>query len=149
MTLLWCPPLFHRVFNCPCHSKVKQSLCYLLHQRYLLTQSDTMVSAALLLVLCILPSLAHAYCFMSKAPELVHACRDGKLLHEVGTTWRTKDCMDCTCSATGMSCCSVGPSSISFPEDCMEVYDKANCHRYAVKKNDKSIKCMITGAVGK
>ncbi|XP_031436264.1 beta-microseminoprotein-like [Clupea harengus] len=116
----------------------------------LLTQSDTMVPAALLLVLCTLPSLAHAYCVRSQdLPEMVRACRDGGQLHEVGTKWRTKDCMDCTCDATGMSCCSVGATSISFPDDCMEVYDKANCHRYAVKKNDPSIKCMITGASGK
>ncbi|XP_062378950.1 beta-microseminoprotein J1-like [Sardina pilchardus] len=125
------------------------SWLYLLHQG-LLAPFDTMVSAALLVVLCTLPSLAHAGCTSTqKAPERVRACRDSdNSLHEVGSKWRVH-CMDCTCSASGIHCCQVLPTSIWFPDDCVEVYDEANCHRYAVKKNDPSIECEITGAVGK
>ncbi|KAL2098976.1 hypothetical protein ACEWY4_005456 [Coilia grayii] len=110
-----------------------------------------MVPAVLLVVLCILPSMAHAGCLSSpKAPEWARVCRDeDNSLHEVGTTWRTEHCMDCTCSASGLRCCDILPTSISVSDDCIEVYDKANCRRYAVKKNDQSTECEIRAASGK
>ncbi|XP_041929320.1 beta-microseminoprotein J1-like [Alosa sapidissima] len=134
----------------PFSGKTKPSVVgYLLHQG-LLAQFDTMVSAALLVVLCTLPSLAHAACLSTRrAPEMDRACRDfDNSLHEVGSKWRVH-CMDCTCSASGIHCCDVLPTSISFPDDCKEVYDEANCNRYAVRKDDPSIKCRIIGGIGK
>lgn len=41
------------------------------------------------------------------------------------------------------------PTSIVVPADCKEVYDKTNCRRFAVKKNDPSIECPAIAGVGK
>ncbi|XP_063039793.1 beta-microseminoprotein J1-like [Engraulis encrasicolus] len=103
-----------------------------------------MVPVVLLVMLSMLPSMAQGACTMGGGPKpvLVKVCRGSdNLLHEVGTKWRTKDCKDCTCSSHGMSCCDVGATSITFPDHCVEVYDKKNCRRYAVERDDLSTEC--------
>uniref|UniRef100_A0A4W5PV57 Beta-microseminoprotein n=1 Tax=Hucho hucho TaxID=62062 RepID=A0A4W5PV57_9TELE len=53
--------------------------------------------------------------------------------HDIGSSWRTSDCMKCYCQASrDMSCCQ----SRSFPDDCMKEFDQKACKYNMFKKND-------------
>uniref|UniRef100_A0A3B4BJH7 Beta-microseminoprotein n=1 Tax=Periophthalmus magnuspinnatus TaxID=409849 RepID=A0A3B4BJH7_9GOBI len=52
--------------------------------------------------------------------------------HKFDSEW-VEDCMDCSCTSDGLSCC--------IPEDCELVLDKEDCSAKAVFKWDKTKEC--------
>ncbi|KAM7416574.1 hypothetical protein PAMA_018568 [Pampus argenteus] len=102
---------------------------------------------ALALVLCALPSLTLAACYVkSLKPDATH-CQDDvdKTWHAVGSSWRNSKCLDCDCT----SCCHSYSTPMSFPDDCVSVFDPKACVYIVHKKNNPSELCPIYGAVGK
>lgn len=75
-------------------------------------------------------------------------CVDGAgIEHEFGSKWvRLRDCMDCSCSNNGLSCCNRLPSeqSVDVPEECELVLDKEACSAKVVLKSDKTKECIPT-----
>uniref|UniRef100_UPI003AAD6CCF beta-microseminoprotein-like n=1 Tax=Centroberyx gerrardi TaxID=166262 RepID=UPI003AAD6CCF len=101
-----------------------------------------------LALLCALPSVLHAACFVKPdmIPGMTH-CQDDedKTWHPVGASWRNSACMDCDCSG----CCQAYSTPTGFPDDCVSVFDSKACEYKVHKKNDPSISCHIFSAVGK
>ncbi|KAI9535243.1 hypothetical protein NQZ68_002797 [Dissostichus eleginoides] len=60
--------------------------------------------------------------------------KDGKQ-HDFGTEW-TKDCIDCSCTGQGMSCCSKIPDTVDIPAECVLVVNKEACTAKIVMKSD-------------
>uniref|UniRef100_A0AAY5KQZ6 Beta-microseminoprotein n=1 Tax=Esox lucius TaxID=8010 RepID=A0AAY5KQZ6_ESOLU len=107
-----------------------------------------MRSLALVLILCALLPLVHAFCYVKPdvTPGRTHCLDDrDKTWHAVGSTWRNSDCMDCTCD----SCCSGYSTPVSFPAECKKEWDQKACEFKVVKKSNPSISCPIFAQVGK
>ncbi|XP_028280073.1 beta-microseminoprotein-like [Parambassis ranga] len=66
---------------------------------------------------------------------------DGKL-HDFGSEWE-KDCVACSCTAEGLSCCSRIPDAdtVDIPEECELVVNKETCSAQVVMKSDKTKEC--------
>ncbi|KAJ0005121.1 hypothetical protein NQD34_011335 [Periophthalmus magnuspinnatus] len=61
--------------------------------------------------------------------------------HKFDSEW-VEDCMDCSCTSDGLSCCSKLPDeNAEVPEDCELVLDKEDCSAKAVFKWDKTKEC--------
>ncbi|RVE68353.1 hypothetical protein OJAV_G00091310 [Oryzias javanicus] len=92
-------------------------------------------------------SLANAHCFFMRVdPDATH-CQDESdgSWHAVGSSW-ISNCMNCTC----FSCCSTYAIPWIFPEeDCESVFDNSTCEYIVRRKDDPSVLCPVTGAVGK
>ncbi|XP_053188605.1 beta-microseminoprotein [Scomber japonicus] len=67
--------------------------------------------------------------------------RDGKL-YDFGSEW-TRDCVQCSCTKDGMSCCSILPDAdtMYIPEDCELMVDKEACSAKVVLKSDHTKVC--------
>ncbi|CAB1333820.1 unnamed protein product [Coregonus sp. 'balchen'] len=66
--------------------------------------------------------------------------------HDIGSSWRTSDCMSCYCQANGdMGCCQTYFEPLGFPDDCMKEFDQKACKYNVFKKNDRSIPCHFRG----
>ncbi|KFP18629.1 Beta-microseminoprotein, partial [Egretta garzetta] len=77
-------------------------------------------------------------------------CRDldGEL-HEFGSRWRNADCYDCSCSETGMDCCSTLAIPVAYDEEkCVKILNKETCSYKVVEKDDHSKECLVTAEVG-
>ncbi|XP_045927369.1 beta-microseminoprotein [Micropterus dolomieu] len=92
--------------------------------------------------------LCHSACFFQelviKDPESPpKGCvdQDGKQ-HDFGSDW-VSDCMDCSCTMEGISCCSNIPSesTVDIPEECELVVNKEACSAKVVLKSDKTKGC--------
>ncbi|KAM9345466.1 beta-microseminoprotein [Symphorus nematophorus] len=92
--------------------------------------------------------LCHSDCFFQqlvikdlKNPPKGCVDKDGKQ-HEFGSEW-TRDCMSCSCSMEGLSCCSMIPDkdTVDIAEDCELVVNKATCSAKVVQKSDKTKEC--------
>ncbi|XP_041708271.2 beta-microseminoprotein E1 [Coregonus clupeaformis] len=109
-------------------------------------------SLALAVILCSLLPLCHASCWFKQAEPGMRQClydNDGTW-HDIGSSWRTSDCMRCFCQANGdMGCCQTYSEPIVFPDDCMKEFDQKACKYNVFKKNDRSIPCPISGGKGK
>uniref|UniRef100_A0A3B3DCJ7 Beta-microseminoprotein n=2 Tax=Oryzias melastigma TaxID=30732 RepID=A0A3B3DCJ7_ORYME len=101
----------------------------------------------LALVVCVVISLANAHCFFRQIdPDATH-CQDelDGSWHAVGSSW-ISNCMNCTC----FSCCSTYAIPWIFPEDdCESVFDNSTCEYIVRRKDNPSVLCPITAAVGK
>uniref|UniRef100_A0A3P9KB97 Beta-microseminoprotein-like n=1 Tax=Oryzias latipes TaxID=8090 RepID=A0A3P9KB97_ORYLA len=98
------------------------------------------------LLLCAVLSLASAHCFfMHVEPDATHCLdsADGSW-HAVGSSWMS-NCMNCTC----FSCCSTYSIPQVFPEDCESVFNTTACEYVVRRKDDPSVLCPVTAAVGK
>ncbi|NWY49715.1 MSMB protein, partial [Chionis minor] len=77
-------------------------------------------------------------------------CHDlnGKL-HEFDSTWRDAQCNDCSCSRSGMRCCTsfITPSDYD-EEKCVSIFNKETCTYKVVEKNDHSKECPVHAWVG-
>ncbi|KAK5853937.1 hypothetical protein PBY51_015048 [Eleginops maclovinus] len=67
--------------------------------------------------------------------------KDGKQ-HDFGTEW-DRDCMACSCTAEGMSCCSKIPDAdtVNAPAHCELVVNKEACTFKTVMKSDMTKEC--------
>uniref|UniRef100_A0A674BQT4 VWFC domain-containing protein n=1 Tax=Salmo trutta TaxID=8032 RepID=A0A674BQT4_SALTR len=67
-----------------------------------------MRSLAVAVILCALLPLFHAGCWFKPAEPGMRQClydKDGTW-HDIGSRWRTSDCMNCYCQANGDMSCS-------------------------------------------
>ncbi|XP_013393152.1 beta-microseminoprotein [Lingula anatina] len=69
-------------------------------------------------------------------------CKHKDLLLRPGSVLKTADCMRCTCTENGMSCCGEGLKAGTFglPPKCKMVED--NCKAYAVLKENERMDCF-------
>ncbi|XP_036434397.1 beta-microseminoprotein-like [Colossoma macropomum] len=102
------------------------------------------------LVLFALIPLNDAACSMTMLKRGATHCQDimDKTWHPVGSSWTNGKCVQCTCSASAMSCCDGLPSSVHFTEDCIVEYNYETCTYKVFKRNDRNSPCSH-GAVGK
>ncbi|NXG69963.1 MSMB protein, partial [Baryphthengus martii] len=77
-------------------------------------------------------------------------CRDSKgKPHVFGSEWKTDDCLDCSCSRGGISCCTSFATPADYDkEKCMSIFNKEICTYKVVEKNDHSKECPVKGWVG-
>ncbi|XP_030603521.1 beta-microseminoprotein [Archocentrus centrarchus] len=92
--------------------------------------------------------LCHSKCFFKelvvkdeKNPPKGCVDEDGKQ-HGFGSKW-VRDCMDCSCTSEGLSCCGKIPDAgtVDVPEECELVVDKETCTVKVVMKSDKAKEC--------
>ncbi|XP_046871915.1 beta-microseminoprotein-like [Hypomesus transpacificus] len=114
-----------------------------------------MRSLVLAVLLCALPSMLNAACFLAGFPGETK-CQDAadQTWHAVGSTWRTSDCLRCTCRLDAglkveMRCCHAYLNNIRIPDDCVSKFDKKTCQHIVHKKDDPSTNCPILEASGK
>ncbi|CAK6951594.1 beta-microseminoprotein [Scomber scombrus] len=67
--------------------------------------------------------------------------RDGKQ-HDFGSEW-TRDCVECSCTKDGLSCCTMLPDAdtVDIPEECELVVNKEACSAKVVQKSDNTKEC--------
>ncbi|KFV59732.1 Beta-microseminoprotein, partial [Tyto alba] len=77
-------------------------------------------------------------------------CRDSKgELHKFGSSWRTDDCFDCSCSEGRISCCSSFLTPTGYDEQkCVSIFNKKTCTYKIVEKDDHSKECPVHEWVG-
>ncbi|XP_041426640.1 beta-microseminoprotein [Xenopus laevis] len=71
-------------------------------------------------------------------------------LHGLGSNFRTKDCMDCSCGMDGtMICCQVYSTKAEYDkENCIAVLNKKACSFRVVQKKNRSRECEILAMIG-
>ncbi|XP_067084205.1 beta-microseminoprotein-like [Osmerus mordax] len=113
-----------------------------------------MRSLVLGVLLCALPSMLNAACFVdqTQTPGKTH-CWDSadKTWYAVGYNWRNRNCMNCICRygiKLEMRCCHAYPTSIKIPDDCVSEFDQKTCTHIIHKKDDPSTECRIISAAG-
>ncbi|KFV82845.1 Beta-microseminoprotein, partial [Struthio camelus australis] len=73
---------------------------------------------------------------------------EGKL-HKFGSQWKTKDCMDCSCSREGIGCCTSYMTPVTYDsEKCESIFNKLTCSYNVVEKADHSKECPVFEWVG-
>ncbi|NXN74253.1 MSMB protein, partial [Himantopus himantopus] len=69
--------------------------------------------------------------------------------HEFGSSWRTTDCNDCSCSRGGIRCCTSFAKPVGYDtEKCVSIFNKDTCTYKVVEKDDHSKECPVHGWVG-
>ncbi|KAG8551980.1 hypothetical protein GDO81_004359 [Engystomops pustulosus] len=101
----------------------------------------------------IIVGICNAACFNTgpkarrgREPE---GCDLNGKIYKYGSSWRTRDCMDCSCSTDGsLHCCQVGGRPVKYDkEKCTVIFDKDNC-KYHVVRNDDPCKTCPHSSVG-
>ncbi|XP_036978955.1 beta-microseminoprotein [Acanthopagrus latus] len=109
--------------------------------------------ASLPVFVCLLALVVqcHSDCFFKelvikdlKNPPTGCVDEDGQQ-HAFGADW-TRDCISCSCSTNGMSCCNQlpGVAEVYIPEECELVVNKQACTAKLVLKSDKTKHCIPT-----
>ncbi|KAJ8418209.1 hypothetical protein AAFF_G00139180 [Aldrovandia affinis] len=62
------------------------------------------------------------------------------VMHDFGSNW-VKDCYECYCSNSGISCCSKMPATMDVPSECEVIVDRKECTAKMVMKSDKTKAC--------
>ncbi|NXI68702.1 MSMB protein, partial [Anseranas semipalmata] len=77
-------------------------------------------------------------------------CRDSNgEMHEFDSQWKTADCLECSCSTDGISCCSIFATPTSYDkEKCVSIFNKETCAYEVVEKDDHSKVCPVYEWVG-
>uniref|UniRef100_A0A669CVK1 Si:ch73-288o11.4 n=1 Tax=Oreochromis niloticus TaxID=8128 RepID=A0A669CVK1_ORENI len=92
--------------------------------------------------------LCHSQCFFEELevkdpnnPPKGCVDKDGKL-HDFDSAW-VRDCMDCSCTREGLSCCSKIPdaNTVDVPEECELVVNEKACSVKVVMKSDNEKEC--------
>ncbi|OCT71848.1 hypothetical protein XELAEV_18034825mg [Xenopus laevis] len=85
-------------------------------------------------------------------PEVgkIKGCKYKGKLHRLGSTFRTKDCMDCSCGLDGsMECCQSYKTPVQYDkEKCTAVFNKKTCSYQVVEKKNRSRECDVFAMVG-
>ncbi|NXJ79843.1 MSMB protein, partial [Trogon melanurus] len=76
-------------------------------------------------------------------------CRDSEgELHEIGSSWRTNDCLRCSCLKDGIDCCTDYATPSDYDrEKCISIFNKVTCTYKVVEKDDHSKVCPVRGWV--
>ncbi|XP_034040677.1 beta-microseminoprotein [Thalassophryne amazonica] len=107
-----------------------------------------MASVQVLICLLGLVVMCHSTCLLHKL-EITdlhnppNGCVDKEGTRRAfGDKWVT-DCMECSCTQQGISCCNkmLEPGSIDIPEECELVVNKEACYAKVVLKSDKTKEC--------
>ncbi|XP_039994388.1 beta-microseminoprotein [Xiphias gladius] len=94
--------------------------------------------------------LCHSNCFFKelvikdlKNPPKGCVDEDGKQ-HDFGSEW-VRDCLGCSCTKEGLSCCNMVPDSdvVDIPMECEMVVNKEACSTKLVLKSDKTKECSL------
>ncbi|KAM3913221.1 beta-microseminoprotein-like [Leptodactylus fuscus] len=100
-----------------------------------------------LLSVGIFVNLCNAACF-NTAPKPRKGrnpggCRHEGETHDYGSSWRTKNCMDCSCSDDGsIRCCDIGGTPVGYnKEKCTDIFDKEACVHHVVRNDDPCKEC--------
>ncbi|KAJ8248427.1 hypothetical protein GJAV_G00241910 [Gymnothorax javanicus] len=64
---------------------------------------------------------------------------DGKF-HEFGSEWQ-KNCVTCSCSKEGASCCDMILETVGLLEECELIVDREKCTSKIVLKSDNTKEC--------
>ncbi|XP_075933445.1 beta-microseminoprotein-like, partial [Anarhichas minor] len=92
--------------------------------------------------------LCHSQCFFQELvlkdlnnPPKGCVDMDGKQ-HDFGSEW-DRDCMACSCTTQGLSCCSKIPdaSTVDIPDECELVVNKETCSAKVLLKSDMTKEC--------
>ncbi|NWU89979.1 MSMB protein, partial [Upupa epops] len=77
-------------------------------------------------------------------------CPDSKgELHEFGSSWRTEDCLDCSCSRNAMQCCTNFATPVGYDQEkCVKIFSKETCTYKVVEKENHSKECPVNAWVG-
>eukprot|EP00076_Gallus_gallus_P009897 XP_004942175.2 beta-microseminoprotein [Gallus gallus] len=110
---------------------------------------------ACLLVLSVSMSVSNASCYflplnpVKRGDEIV-GCYDMKgEPHEFNTHWKTEDCLECSCSNSGISCCTAYATPVNFDEEkCISIFNNTACAYEVVEKADHSKTCEVHEWVG-
>ncbi|XP_029306082.1 beta-microseminoprotein-like [Cottoperca gobio] len=108
-------------------------------------------SASLHVFVCLLGLvvLCHSDCFFHELelkdlnnPPRGCVDKDGKQ-HVFGSEW-TSECIDCSCTSEGLSCCSKLPdaNTVDIPDECELVVNKEACTAKVVMKSDTTKECI-------
>ncbi|KAM6066848.1 beta-microseminoprotein-like [Chlamydotis macqueenii] len=110
---------------------------------------------ACLLVLAISMPLSNASCFFQPLKQGTsdhenEGCHDSEgVLHEFDSHWRTDDCFDCSCTRSGIDCCTSYATPVGYDEEkCVSIFNKETCTYIVVNKDDQSKECAIHEWVG-
>ncbi|XP_066454873.1 beta-microseminoprotein-like [Eleutherodactylus coqui] len=93
--------------------------------------------------------ICNAACFQSAPKEHEdgdpEGCMYDGVVHEYGSKWRTKECLDCHCSAGGsMTCCQAHGTPKNYDEkNCIKVWDQEACMYYVLRKNATCEHAMV------
>ncbi|NWQ78036.1 MSMB protein, partial [Columbina picui] len=70
-------------------------------------------------------------------------------MHEFGTHWTNTECYSCSCTRSGIDCCSTFMIPTKYDkEKCVSIFNKETCTYKVVEKEDHSKECPIYEAVG-
>ncbi|XP_014730811.1 PREDICTED: beta-microseminoprotein-like isoform X1 [Sturnus vulgaris] len=110
---------------------------------------------ACLLALAISMPLSDAACYFipfkpgTSNGEVVGCLDEEGKVHEFGSSWRTEDCNDCSCSDTGIGCCNSYITPVDYDEEkCESIFNKETCSYKVVEKDDHSKECPVHSWVG-
>ncbi|XP_041424741.1 beta-microseminoprotein [Xenopus laevis] len=98
---------------------------------------------AFVIALGILVTTCNAACFYQQPDENQEGCLYDGELHRLRSTFRTKDCMRCTCAMDGsMRCCDISGRPVRYDkEKCEAVFNEKTCIYRVVEKKDHSKEC--------
>ncbi|KAM4636614.1 beta-microseminoprotein-like [Discoglossus pictus] len=98
---------------------------------------------AFLFTTAIVVSVCNAACY-EVAPDLnkPEGCLMEGVYHPPRSSWRTKSCLDCSCSNHGgMHCCSVIFRPVYDKKKCVAVFNRKECKITVLQKKDRSKEC--------
>ncbi|OPJ84420.1 beta-microseminoprotein A1-like [Patagioenas fasciata monilis] len=108
---------------------------------------------ACLLVLAISVTLSNAVCFYEplnpgiSRGELTGCLDSNGELHEFDTHWTNTDCYYCSCTSSGINCCSTFVRPVGYDEEkCVSIFNKETCTYKVVEKEDHSKECPVYAA---
>ncbi|XP_053805777.1 beta-microseminoprotein-like [Vidua chalybeata] len=110
---------------------------------------------ACLLAVAICMPLSDASCvFLPFKPGISNGAVVGCLdeegnVHKFDSQWRTEDCNDCSCSKTGIGCCTSYMRPVDYDEEkCESIFNEETCSYKVVEKDDHSKECPVHSWVG-
>ncbi|XP_041424738.1 beta-microseminoprotein-like [Xenopus laevis] len=98
---------------------------------------------AFVIAVGILLTTCNAACFNQQPDGNQKGCLYKGKMHRLGSTFRTKDCMECTCDMDGsLRCCDISGRPVEYDEKkCEVLFDKKTCMYRVVEKKDHSKEC--------
>ncbi|XP_042674447.1 beta-microseminoprotein-like, partial [Centrocercus urophasianus] len=110
---------------------------------------------ACLLVLSVSVTASNAYCYflplnpVKRGDEIIGSYDKKGEPHEFNSHWKTEDCLECSCSKFGISCCTTYARPVNFDEEkCISIFNNTACVYEVVEKADHSKTCEVHEWVG-
>ncbi|XP_016045202.1 beta-microseminoprotein [Erinaceus europaeus] len=104
-----------------------------------------------LLVLATLIVLCNSSCYLilKKSNESPNECTDDEgNSHQLNSSWKTKNCMQCDCGKTEISCCSIAAIPMGYNEQkCEAILDDKTCKYKVVERKNPKKTCKFTSSI--